>query len=273
MKKLIISADDFGATEGINNAIISLHKIGVVNFAALMVMGNASNDAITKAKRNSNLNIGLHFVLTDELGLTHGKSLINKNGHFYKRNSLLFRCIFNKINKKEINDELHAQYDYMKARGIKPSFINGHQHIHILPIISDVVSSFAKTKKLFVSIPSYYLPSRVYRVKNISSAFLSRKFKYSLDRLGVNYNKNFITNFSNDNRDFSLRGFEKCFHSAPYRGSSDYVYMVHPAKASNDLNKYWNNSDSLVADRIQEFTSLSNPDFIDICNKYRFKIV
>ena len=80
MRQIKISADDFGATQGVNDAIISLHKNGVVNYAAMMVMGDASNNAIKKSKNNPNLNVGLHFVLTDETSLTFSKSLINKNG-------------------------------------------------------------------------------------------------------------------------------------------------------------------------------------------------
>lgn len=274
MKLIKITADDFGATQGVNDAIISLHKNGVVNYAAMMVMGDASNNAIAESKNNPNLNVGLHFVLTDETSITFGKSLINKKGYFYKRNKLLFNCIFNRIAKDEISAELLAQYDYLIDRGIKPTFINGHQHIHVLPIICDIVSTFAKSKNLLVSIPNYNLPNRVYNIKNLSSAYLSRQLKSRLDSRGVEYNNNFISNFSDAKRDFSLKGFEKCLQLAQSTGSlGSYDYMVHPAQSSDGLGKYWLNSDSLVSDRIQEFKSLSGPAFVAFCKKYNFKIV
>ena len=254
MRPIKISADDFGATKGVNDAIIALHKNGVVNYAAMMVMGDASDNAIKESKNNPNLNVGLHFVLTDETSLTSGKSLINKNGHFHKRNKLFLKCIFNGISKDEISAELLAQYNYLLDSGIKPTFINGHQHIHVLPIICDIVSK--------------------YNMKHLFSAYLCKKLKSRLDLQGVEYNNNFISNFSDAKRDFSLKGFEKCFQLAESRGSlGSYDYMVHPAQSSDGLGKYWSNSDSFVSDRIQEFKSLSDPAFIDYCKKYNFEIV
>lgn len=66
MKYLIVNADDFGASRGINRAILELHERGVVTSASLMIDMPAASDAVAWAKRDEDLGVGLHVALTDE---------------------------------------------------------------------------------------------------------------------------------------------------------------------------------------------------------------
>jgi chitin disaccharide deacetylase len=66
VKYLIVNADDFGASRGINRAILDLHELGVVTSASLMTTMPAADDAVKLAKTNSTLGVGLHVTLTDE---------------------------------------------------------------------------------------------------------------------------------------------------------------------------------------------------------------
>lgn len=66
MKYLIVNADDFGASRGINRAIRELHDRGVVTSASLMIAMPAADDAVEIAKRAERLGVGLHVALTDE---------------------------------------------------------------------------------------------------------------------------------------------------------------------------------------------------------------
>ena len=63
--RLIINADDFGLTPGINRAIIELHRAGVLTSATLMATGPAFDDAAALARSNPSLGVGCHIVLTD----------------------------------------------------------------------------------------------------------------------------------------------------------------------------------------------------------------
>src|ERR1700691_3292444 len=64
MKQLILNADDFGYTRGINEGIIRAHRDGVLTSATLMANGAAFDDAVERAKANPTLGVGCHLVLT-----------------------------------------------------------------------------------------------------------------------------------------------------------------------------------------------------------------
>src|SRR5689334_23604636 len=65
-KRLIVTADDFGLTEGVNRAILHAHKEGIVTSASLMVNGPAVDSAVAMARANPTLDIGLHLNLTNK---------------------------------------------------------------------------------------------------------------------------------------------------------------------------------------------------------------
>ena len=109
MNKLRITADDFGCTHSINEAIEILHKIGIVNYAAIMVQGDEIHEAIKIAKRNKRLSIGLHFTITDELSLSKRNSITDNNFNLFPRKKLLIRCSTLRIKKKDVEIELKNQ--------------------------------------------------------------------------------------------------------------------------------------------------------------------
>ena len=63
---LIVTADDFGLAEEINEAVEIAHQHGILSAASLMVAGPAAADAVARAKRLPNLRVGLHLVLLEE---------------------------------------------------------------------------------------------------------------------------------------------------------------------------------------------------------------
>ncbi len=62
---LIVTADDFGLHEAVNEAVERAHWDGVLTAASLMVGAPAADDAIARAKRMPKLRVGLHIVLAD----------------------------------------------------------------------------------------------------------------------------------------------------------------------------------------------------------------
>src|SRR5215467_5847969 len=64
MKQVILNADDFGLTRGINEGIIRAHRDGILTSATLMANGPAFDDAVKLAKSNPKLGIGCHLVLS-----------------------------------------------------------------------------------------------------------------------------------------------------------------------------------------------------------------
>src|ERR1051326_7473123 len=62
-RRLIVNADDFGASQSINAAVIDAHPRGILTTASLMVNGKAAEEAVELAKVNPRLGVGLHLSL------------------------------------------------------------------------------------------------------------------------------------------------------------------------------------------------------------------
>src|SRR4051812_49279820 len=133
----IVTADDFGVSAGVNRAVRELHDCGVLTSAALVATGGAFEDAVRVAEATPSLDVGLHFVLArgspcapaDRL---HG--LLTPEGKFPTRRGLITRVLRRRVRGAVIEAELDAQLGALQRAGITPSFINGDQHVHALPL-------------------------------------------------------------------------------------------------------------------------------------------
>src|ERR1700722_10610811 len=65
MKRVTFSADDFGLTEGVNEAVERAHRDGILDQASLMVAGPAAADAVRRARASPSLRVGLHLVVIE----------------------------------------------------------------------------------------------------------------------------------------------------------------------------------------------------------------
>ena len=66
MKQLIVNADDFGLTTGVNRGVVRAFQDGIVTSASLLVTGSAFEDAVALAQQNPKLDVGLHLALVEE---------------------------------------------------------------------------------------------------------------------------------------------------------------------------------------------------------------
>jgi predicted glycoside hydrolase/deacetylase ChbG (UPF0249 family) len=137
MAKIIINADDFGISTGVNEAVIKMHIEGNLTSASLMVTANYASDAVNKAKENPSLEVGLHFNLTTGKSVLHPISLpllVDKDGRFKLGFVKLLLCsIFQrKAFLRQVEAEMKGQIGLLKAFGLKPSHIDGHRHVHYI---------------------------------------------------------------------------------------------------------------------------------------------
>ena len=65
MTRLIVNADDFGLTTGVNRAIVELHRTGALTSTTLMARAEATSEAVNLAKSEPELGVGCHVVLVD----------------------------------------------------------------------------------------------------------------------------------------------------------------------------------------------------------------
>ena len=138
MRRLIVNADDFGFTSGVNRAIVEAHSQGVVTSSTLMANGPAFSEAARLAETVPKLSVGCHVVLTDGdpvLG-AHQLPSLTAGPHF-RDGMMAFaaRAIAGRMDAGEIAAEASAQIRKIQASGIVVSHIDTHKHTHLFPKI------------------------------------------------------------------------------------------------------------------------------------------
>jgi len=146
MIKLIVNADDYGYSRGINYGIIDAHKNGIVNSATMMMNMPGVNHAVELAKENPSLQVGIHLVLTCGKPLLNDvPSLVNENGYFKSRREFFEH---RKISLDELEREWTAQIEKFLATGLIPTHFDSHHHVHTVPEFLSVVQNLAKKYNL-----------------------------------------------------------------------------------------------------------------------------
>ena len=138
MSRLIVNADDFGLTAGVNRAILELHRAGVVTSATLMARGGATEEAIGLALSAPALGVGCHVVLVGgEPVLPQGEipTLADAStGRFQPTlGAFLKRLLAGRIRSAEIEAEAGAQIELLQSKGVALTHIDTHKHVHIFP--------------------------------------------------------------------------------------------------------------------------------------------
>lgn len=137
MRRLIVNADDFGLTSGVNRAIIEGNQSGIVTSATLMANAKATDSAIDLAKSQPDLKTGCHVVLIDGVPLTANiPSLTDGSSRF--RSSLkefAFAAVRKQISADEIQQEVEAQIRKLQSRGVTITHVDSHKHTHMFPHI------------------------------------------------------------------------------------------------------------------------------------------
>ncbi|HSC55962.1 MAG TPA: ChbG/HpnK family deacetylase [Nitrospira sp.] len=146
MKLLIVNADDFGLTEGVNQGIHDAHRRGLVTSTSLLANGAAFQSAIALARHSPALGVGIHLNLTDGRPIAPPSeipSLINAAQSFAaKPPQLVQQLLAGTAQLAHIEREFRAQIEHVLAAEIMPTHLDGHQHVQTWPSI------FAITVKL-----------------------------------------------------------------------------------------------------------------------------
>ena len=140
MRRLIINADDFGLTLGVNRAILEAHGNGVLTSATLMANGLAIDDALARSRSTPSLGTGCHIVLVDGTPLLPPDEVSDLlepgTRHFHRSLSAFVRlALLNKIRGGQIEAEAAAQIRKLQEAGVAVSHIDTHKHTHMFPQI------------------------------------------------------------------------------------------------------------------------------------------
>ena len=134
MKRLVVNADDFGFTSDVNEGILRSYREGIVRSTSLMANGPAFEHAVQIARRHPNLGVGCHLTLVQ------GES-IAKPGTQLPISAA--KLLVNPPSRDEALHEFRAQIEFLLDRAIRPSHLDTHQHVHLLPPVLDAVVTLA----------------------------------------------------------------------------------------------------------------------------------
>lgn len=136
MKKLIITADDYGMCEAVNKAIEECVKSGIVLSTNVMTNMSCCGDAAYLKEKFPELSVGIHFNFTAGTPLSSKdkvRSLIDSDGKFLSYNKIREACKNKAYNYEHIKTEMTAQYErYLEICG-EPDYWNTHQNVHVYP--------------------------------------------------------------------------------------------------------------------------------------------
>ncbi len=140
---LIVTADDFGLHESVNEAVEQANRAGILTAASLMVSGPAAADAVRRARALPSLRVGLHLVLADGAA-TLAPALIPDladrdgwmNDQMFRRGVRYFALAGV---RRQLEAEIRAQYSAFARTGLALDHVNVHKHFHLHPTILEIL--------------------------------------------------------------------------------------------------------------------------------------
>jgi hopanoid biosynthesis associated protein HpnK len=147
-RRLIVSADDFGLSPGVNAGIIRAHREGILTDASLMVNGVAVDEAVELARATPTLSVGLHLVLLQGHATTLPDAipgLVDAAGMF--RNDPVavgIRYFFTPGIHVQLEREIGAQLEKYLRTGLPLSHVDGHLNIHMHPTVLGILVRVAE---------------------------------------------------------------------------------------------------------------------------------
>ena len=114
---LIVNADDYGRSPGVNQGVIRAHEEGIVTSATLMVRWPDAQEAAGYARRSGSLSVGLHLDLGEWL---------YEGDEWRPRYEVL-----SEFSQEAVAEEIGAQLERFEGlMGRPPTHLDSHQHVH-----------------------------------------------------------------------------------------------------------------------------------------------
>lgn len=239
--KLIITADDYGMSQSVNDSIIEgIRKKTITSTNVMMNMDFLYDKDIERLKSLKDIaSVGLHWNITAGKPLSNPKdiqSLVNKEGLFYSQEELFVKLKQGSIKKEHVRQELIKQYKKYESIFGKPDYWNSHQNMHL-------------NKHLFLLFLKVAKECEIFKMRNHQRLFIENKeenHKLNFKKKVVESIKHIILMFSmfiakrkykmrfpnrilshvnnNDRMDFELLNNKKI------KKRWIYELVIHPAK-------------------------------------------
>jgi chitin disaccharide deacetylase len=268
---VVLCADDYGMTRGIDRAILSLAAKQRISAISCIVTGGNWPQSAEDLRRIRGVEVGLHIVLSDGSGLTNGRDG-ERGGRFPGPWRVAGRALLGRIDGRSLAREIDAQIDrFAEGVGRYPDFVDGHQLVHQLPVISDaLIETIAKRPRWrpWVRVCSDKVRAILQRKHGwhsaLAASFLGRRLGRLARRAGVPVNRGFS-------------GFYDVRHACRFptifphflRGLGPrHLIMCHPGLCENDQER----SDVWMQNREHELEYFSSAAFLADLSAHKVRL-
>jgi predicted glycoside hydrolase/deacetylase ChbG (UPF0249 family) len=278
VRRLIVNADDFGLTRGVNRAIVQAQERGIVTSSTLMANAGAFDEAASMARslaaHNARFSVGCHVVLldgepllpADQVGSLLQPGAQNGSRQFrVKLNDFVTASFRNKLNPAEIEAEASAQIERLQSAGVRPSHFDTHKHAHMFPAALRPLLRAARE----CGVPAVRNPFG--RVWPLPIVDLLRKRTLWRRFAELNVLRNFATRFRREVEAHGLRTTDGslavlvtgCLDLKLFTAIADSIpegtweFVCHPGYSDADLDKV---DTRLRESRVQELALLTSPE-------------
>jgi hopanoid biosynthesis associated protein HpnK len=143
LRNLIVSADDFGLSPEVNEAVERAHRDGILSSASLMVAAPATAEAIDRARALPSLRVGLHVVLVNGRSLLAPElipGLVDRDGALMRDLAAAGIAFFFRPGiRGQLEAEIRAQFEAFRASGLPLDHVNAQNHMHVHPTVFGII--------------------------------------------------------------------------------------------------------------------------------------
>ncbi|HEX2555819.1 MAG TPA: ChbG/HpnK family deacetylase [Microvirga sp.] len=263
--RVVLCADDFGLTEGVSRAILQLAETGRISATGAMT-NRPDWPRLAPALRPlaGRIGVGLHLNLTTAapLGAMPG---LAPGGALPALGDLMKRALLGRLPVVEIRDEIERQLDAFEgAFGAPPAFVDGHQHVHVLPGIRAALLAALVARglrgRVWLRDPGDRMSAILRRGVSARKALVVAAFAsgFRRDARAGGFDTN--EGFSGYSPFESATPPERVFGAALADLGARPVVMAHPGYGSADLRAL----DPVVESREHELAYLKSDAFADL---------
>lgn len=264
MKKLIITADDYGMSKAVNIAIDEGINVGLITSTNVMMNMPFCEEA-KKYNAQDKVSIGLHWTLSCGTPVCKAEdipSLVDENGAFYKYPVFRSRYRKHKIAHADIRKELLAQYQrFVDVVCMEPDYWNTHQNVHVDFVIYKLFVNIACELKIgkMRSHQRLYVPCSVeedkqpllWRLIEPMKSKMIDSWQDKAHKKGIKSPEGLIVCLNNSD----INRLDYVFKNIMWRNKDLAEYVIHPA-TENDSPFFGR----IVEQRIKEYQMFTSED-------------
>ena len=244
MKRITLCADDYAQSPAINRAILRLVEMGRLDAVSCLTLSPTwKADARNLLAAENGQRVGLHFNLT-----------LPFDQPARKVSTIMASCLLRKIDKATLLRTFDSQWQsFIRFFGRPPDFIDGHQHVHVFPVVREIITTEIAARSPSCSIRSLSPPSGLpsHLLKRSVLECFNRRMVTLIRKKGLSSNHTFAGFRSYP----SSTDFPVLFNRWLSAATDDTLIMCHPGFAGSDT------TDPIRNCRPDEFLYLSSPEF------------